>query len=149
MVKYVIKIIIVIILFIIIKDDIKKKVIYNRYSLILLGVGIYLGFLENDIVDRVLGACIYTAPFTLIYGYGSDLFGRECLGFGDIKLVFSLGSLLGFKNFYSVLLFMNITFLAASLYCILIYLKKREKMKEIALGPFLIIAFILQSLGWK
>ncbi|MGL5970750.1 MAG: prepilin peptidase, partial [Cetobacterium sp.] len=53
----------------------------------------------------------------------------------------SIGMLLGFKDFSSVLLFLNISFISALIYIIVKYFFIKKLEKEIPFGPFLIIAF--------
>ncbi|MEG1806807.1 MAG: A24 family peptidase [Cetobacterium sp.] len=129
----------------IIKKDIEEKIIPNKYCIFLLILGLVLGEIDSNITKKILGACVYAAPFMLIYGYGSDFLGKECLGFGDVKLAFSIGSLIGFQGLYQVLVYLNLTFIGATIFYIIYYVLKKEKIKEIALGPFLIFAYIYQS----
>ncbi|MBC2851095.1 prepilin peptidase [Cetobacterium sp. 8H] len=129
----------------IIKKDIEERIIPNKYCIFLLILGLILGEIDSNISKKILGACVYASPFMLIYGYGSDFLGKECLGFGDVKLAFSIGSLIGFQGLYQVLVYLNLTFIGATIFSILYYILKKEKIKEIALGPFLILAYIYQS----
>lgn len=123
--------------------DKKQRVILNKSNVSLLFLGLILGVLENNLFERVLGAAAYTLPFILIYGYGSDILGMECIGVGDIKLMISLGTILKFENFYKVLLFINISFILPLFFLIVKYLLVKRIDREIAFGPFLIGACIL------
>ncbi|MGL4867172.1 MAG: prepilin peptidase [Cetobacterium sp.] len=151
MVKYIIDFILVITLIDIVVRDFKKKIILNKSNFLLLFLGIFLGILDKNLENRIMGAAIYSLPFFIIYGYGSDLFQKECLGIGDIKLTISLGLLLGFKGFNSLLLFLNISFISALTFIIVKYFFMKKLDKEIAFGPFLIIAFsfvkLVEELG--
>ena len=147
MVKNVIYIAIYLCFFLIIKKDIKEKIIPNKYNLLLLILGCLLGKIDLTLTKQLLGACVYSSPFMLIYGYGSDLLEKECLGFGDVKLALSIGSLIGYNGFYGVLIYLNLTFVGASLFYIGYYILKKEKISEIALGPFLIFAYIFEQFG--
>ncbi|MGL4988813.1 MAG: prepilin peptidase [Cetobacterium sp.] len=141
MVKYIIDFILAITLIDIIVRDFKTKTILNKSNFLLLFLGIFLGVLDKNLENRIIGAAIYSLPFLMIYGYGSDLLQKECLGIGDIKLMISLGLLLGFKGFNSLLLFLNISFISALIFIIARYFFVKKLDKEIAFGPFLIIAF--------
>lgn len=123
--------------------DVREKVILNKSNLGLLFLGGVLGFLEGDLQERVLGAAVYTLPFILIYGYGSDILNRECMGMGDLKLVISLGFLLKFNTFFDILIFLNLSFITSLIYLggKYIFLKKLDK--DIAFGPFLILSYLL------
>lgn len=143
MVRIIIYFFIIIVLFEIFVRDVKEKIILNKSNLALLLFGVILGFVEGDLQERVLGAAVYTLPFILIYGYGSDILNRDCIGMGDVKLVTCLGFLLKFNTFFDVLIFLNISFITPLIYLgwKYIYLKKLDK--EIAFGPFLILAYCL------
>ena len=143
MVKTLIYIFIFIIFIEIIKRDVEERIILNKSNLALLFCGVILGIIEKNLAERVLGAAIYTMPFILIYGYGSDYLEKECLGVGDIKLITSLGALLKFENFFKVLLFINISFIIPLIFLLGKYLLTKKIDKEIAFGPFLVLAYIL------
>lgn len=142
MVKYISYLVVVAILIEIVIRDTREKIILNRSNFGLLLIGIYLGFLENNLEMRIIGSAVYSLPFLFIYAYGSDLLQKECLGVGDIKLMCSLGMLLGFKNFYIVLTFLNLSFMSALFYIVFRYLMTKKIEKEISFGPFLIFAYI-------
>ncbi|MGL5377794.1 MAG: prepilin peptidase [Cetobacterium sp.] len=141
MVKYIIDIVLLIVLIDIVIRDFKKKIILNKSNCLLMILAIILGILDKNLENRIIGAAIFSLPFIIIYGYGSDLLQKECLGIGDIKLMISIGMLLGFKDFSSVLLFLNISFISALIYIIVKYFFIKKLEKEIPFGPFLIIAF--------
>ena len=140
MVRFIVYFFIIIILLEIIIRDIKEKIILNKSNLALLFLGIILGFLEGDLQERILGAALYTLPFILIYGYGSDILNKECMGMGDVKLITSLGFLLKFNKVFDILIFLNISFIIPLIYLggKYIYFKKLDK--DIAFGPFLILS---------
>ena len=143
MVRFIVYFFIIIILLEIIIRDIKEKIILNKSNLALLFLGIILGFLEGDLQERILGAALYTLPFILIYGYGSDILNKECMGMGDVKLITSLGFLLKFNKVFDILIFLNISFIIPLIYLggKYIYFKKLDK--DIAFGPFLILSYIV------
>ncbi|MHA4988305.1 prepilin peptidase [Cetobacterium somerae] len=143
MVKVIVYFFIIVILLEIIIRDIREKIILNKSNLGLLFLGGILGFLEGDLQERLLSAALYALPFILIYGYGSDILNKECIGMGDVKLVTSLGFLLNFNNFFDILIFLNISFITPLIYLggKYIYLKKLDK--DIAFGPFLILSYLL------
>lgn len=143
MVKIIIYIFIFLILIEITLRDRREKIILNKSNISLFFIGIILGIIENNFLERILGAAVYALPFILIYGYGSDFLGKECLGVGDVKLTISLGCLLKFENLYNVLLFLNICFIVPTIYFITKYLLTKKVDKEIAFGPFLILAYIV------
>lgn len=143
MVKIIIYFLITIVLLEIIIRDVKEKIILNKSNVILLVLGITLGILEGNLWERFIGSAVYTLPFILIYGYGSDILNKECIGVGDIKLVISLGFLLKFRTPFDVLLFMNISFIVPLIYLGGKYIFSKKLNREVAFGPFLILSYFL------
>lgn len=141
-----------ILLFLVMYIDINKKYIPNilNFSILILSVFIY-GMDEIDIF--FIGASCYTLPILIFYAYMSDILKKEVFGFGDIKLIISLGGLLyqGEMNiFLQIYIFYLLVFFLATLY-IIIYMvisycrNKSVKIKgvEIAFAPYICIAFII------
>lgn len=143
MVRFIISFFIIIILLEITVRDIKEKIILNKSNLALLFLGTILGYIEGDLYERILGAAMYVLPFILIYGYGSDILNKECMGVGDIKLVISLGFLLKFNNFFDILLFLNISFITPLIYLGGKYIFSKKLDKDVAFGPFLVLSYLL------
>ena len=141
-----------ILLFLVMYIDINKKYIPNilNFSISILSVFIYGIDKANDFF---IGASCYTLPILLFYGYVSDILQREVFGFGDIKLIISMGGLLYQKEialFLQIYIFYLLVFSLATLYIIayivINYCRSRKvKIKgvEIAFAPYICIAFII------
>ena len=141
-----------ILLFLIMYIDINKKYIPNILNFSILVLSIFIcGIDKIDIF--FIGASCYTLPILIFYGYMSDILEREVFGFGDIKLIISMGGLLyqGEINiFLQIYIFYLLVFSLASFY-IIIYIvtsycrNKTVKIKgvEIAFAPYICIAFII------
>lgn len=147
MVKIIIYIILILCLCGIVYKDIKEFIIPNIFNLIIAVLGIVLGVIENNLSERVITSSLIVFPFIIIYCYGYDIFQRECLGVGDIKLVISLGLILGRVDYFIIVLFFNLIFLLASIFLIIRYLFKREFPRVIALGPFIVLSFLIVLWG--
>ena len=141
-----------ILLFLVMYIDINKKYIPNilNFAILVLSIFIYG-------IDKVgiffIGASCYTLPILIFYGYISDILKKEVFGFGDIKLIISLGGLLylGEINiFLQIYIFYLLVFLLATLY-IIIYIvigycrNKPVKIRgvELAFAPYICLAFII------
>lgn len=136
------RILIFIILFFIIFIDIKKLYIPNFLNFSLLIVGIFLKKFDYEIIENsIIGMGLYTLPLLLLYGYLSDILNKEIFDFGDIKLLLSLGYILGYTNFFDLYLYYLISFTTASFVGIIFFISKRKK-REIPFSPFLILAFL-------
>lgn len=129
---------ILIILLLIIGIDIYKKIIPNELNILLLIIGIYSNY--NFLEKALIGGAMYMFPFVLIYGYLSDYLKKEAIGYGDIKLVFSLGVYLKYNSLEEILIYLNIVFITATIMILILYLFKRKKIEEIPMAPFLILA---------
>lgn len=132
--------------------DINKKYIPNFFNILILFLSLYIkGFYKLD--EFFIGAGIFTLPSLLIYGYLSDLLRKDVLGFGDIKLIISLGGLvyLGNRNlFLQLYIFYLLSFASASLYILFLFIYKyiwnRKfilKNRQLAFSPFLCISFFI------
>lgn len=83
--------------------DMRKMYIPNFLNILLLLMAIYYKGMEYEVIENsILGMGIYILPLLLLYGYLSDFLQREVFGFGDIKLLMSLGYILGYSSFYNV-----------------------------------------------
>lgn len=129
---------VLIILLLIIGIDIYKKIIPNELNILLLIIGIYSNY--NFLEKALIGGAMYMFPFVLIYGYLSDYLKKEAIGYGDIKLVFSLGVYLKYNSLEEILIYLNIVFITATIMILILYLFKRKKIEEIPMAPFLILA---------
>ncbi len=92
-----------------------------------------------------LGAAAGAGSTHVIRVFGGMLFGREAMGFGDVKLMGFLGAWLGWR---AILLTFMLGCLFGSLYGILQFpFTRRMKNTEIAFGPFLALGALLFVLG--
>ena len=136
------RILIISLLFLIIYIDIKKLYIPNTLNILLFILSIiFKGFEFNTIENSIIGMGLYPLPLLILYGYLSDLLGKEVFGFGDIKILMNFGYILGYSNFFDIYIYYLISFISASIIGIL-FLLRREKRKEIPFSPFLIIGFL-------
>lgn len=119
--------------------DLEHLLIFNRFVIITLGLGIVAIFFDSFTVwyDHLIGAAAFGGAFLLLY-YGAILvLKREGLGFGDVKLAFAAGLLLGWQK---MLLAMLIASISGSI--ILIILRRvrgDEENHEYPFGPFLAV----------
>ncbi len=136
------RILIISLLFVIIYIDIKKLYIPNTLNILLFILSIiFKGFEFNTIENSIIGMGLYPLPLLILYGYLSDLLGKEVFGFGDIKILMNFGYILGYSNFFDIYIYYLISFISASIIGVL-FLLRREKRKEIPFSPFLIIGFL-------
>lgn len=140
------EILLLILTLLIIKIDFKKLYIPNILNfLFLVGVVFYKGI---EIESSVIGAGIYPLPLIILYGYISDLLKKDVIGFGDIKLMISIGYLLGYTDFYDLYFFYFLAFLLGGVYgIVLLIIRKENREVQMPFSPFLILA--LYIVLWK
>ncbi len=98
------------------------------------------------VYDTVLGYPLINHILSAFGGFGFMLFlfiitKGKGMGFGDVKLVFLIGLILGFPGiFYAVYL----AFLTGGAFAIILVLWKKKKLKsEVPFGPFLVVNFFI------
>lgn len=103
----------------------------DEMTLILLITGIFLNW--NNWSVGFVALLVLLGLFVVTRGKG--------IGFGDVKLIFPLGLLLGWPK---ILVMFYITSILGGLYALILLLLRRRKFGDtIALGPFLIIGTVI------
>ena len=126
--------------------DFKKQIIPNRLTLTIFEAGLIFMFIQgmsniNIVISMLQGMVAGGAIFLVITLIGGAIFGKETMGFGDVKMMGALGLFFGFQGIIAVAI---LAFLIAAIYSIglLIVQKIRheELVEYIAFGPFIVIA---------
>ena len=122
--------------------DYKHQIIPNRLNLTLFEIGIIFAFLYglSDVAitfNLLLGMVTGGGIFLLITVIGGLIYGKEAMGFGDVKLMASLGLLFGLSNIIDITL---LSFLIGAILSVLLLITKIKKSSEyIPFGPFIVI----------
>ena len=123
--------------------DYKSQIIPNRLNLTIFEVGIIFAFLYglSDVaitINMLLGMIMGGGIFLLITLIGGLFYGKEAMGFGDVKLMGALGLFFGFSNIIIITL---VSFLIGAILSIILLVTKIKKSDEyIPFGPFIVIA---------
>lgn len=126
--------------------DIKTHTIPNRFCAVLFIVSFVYYLSHNKIENWYLGLASYSLPALLLYS-ASDIFKKEIIGFGDVKLLCSIGGFLSYTNIKSLVYFYEILYISAGLFSIfLIYYKKRNSKTYIAFAPFICFATFIAGI---
>lgn len=129
--------------------DFKKQIIPNRLTLTLFEIGLIYSFALaigniNSGFEMLLGGIIGSGVFLLITFLGGLIYGKESMGFGDVKLIGALGLFFGWRY---IIVISILSFLIGALYSIgliiTLKIKKKDKIEYIAFGPFIVIATII------
>lgn len=126
--------------------DYKKQIIPNRLSLTLLELGLIFTFLEgvsnlNIAIDKIVGLIVGATIFLCITYLGKWISGKDSIGFGDVKLVSSIGLFFGWRTIIAISV---ISFIIAGIVSlILLMVKKKNANEYIAFGPFIVLTSII------
>ena len=92
-------------------------------------------------IDMLLGMLAGAGIFLLITLLGGLFYGKEAMGFGDVKLMGALGLYFGLSNIIIITL---VSFLIGAILSIILLVTKLKKSDEyIPFGPFIVIATFL------
>ena len=123
--------------------DYKLQIIPNRLNLTIFEIGIIFAFLYGVsnvaiTINMLLGMVAGAGIFLLITLLGGLFYGKEAMGFGDVKLMGALGLYFGLSNIIIITL---VSFLIGAILSIILLVSKIKKSDEyIPFGPFIVIA---------
>jgi len=125
--------------------DIKRRIIPNFVPIILTLIGLIriLHSLENKeiIFDAIAGLILSTAVCLLC-----KVISRSGLGMGDVKLIISLGLLLGVSNMSIVLL---VTCISSFVFGVIqLILLHKDKDSTFPFAPFITIGIVVWMIGY-
>ena len=118
-------------------------IIPNRLNLTIFEVGIIFAFLYglSDVaitINMLLGMLAGGGIFLLITLVGGLFYGKEAMGFGDVKLMGALGLYFGLSNIIIITL---MSFLIGAVLSIILLASRIKKSSEyIPFGPFIVIS---------
>ena len=122
--------------------DYRLQIIPNRLNLTMFEIGLVIAFLYglSDVaitINMALGMLAGGGIFLLITLIGGAIYGKEAMGFGDVKLMGALGLYFGLSNIIVITL---LSFLIGAILSIILLATKIKKMDEyIPFGPFIVI----------
>ena len=123
--------------------DFKLQIIPNRLNLTIFEVGLIFAFIYGlsnvaITINMLLGMCVGAGIFLLITLLGGLFYGKEAMGFGDVKLMGALGLYFGLSNIIIITL---VSFLIGAILSIFLLITRIKKTSEyIPFGPFIVIA---------
>ena len=123
--------------------DYRLQIIPNRLNLTIFEVGFIIAFIYGlsnvaITINMLLGMLAGGGIFLLITLLGGLFYGKEAMGFGDVKLMGALGLYFGLSNIIIITL---MSFLIGAILSIGLLATKVKKSDEyIPFGPFIVIA---------
>jgi leader peptidase (prepilin peptidase)/N-methyltransferase len=129
-----------------IRDDFREHRLPNKYTVPLIAVTaaslVAYGFLTGQFLR--LGQSLLAMAIT--FGIGWLLARFADLGMGDVKLLVSLNGWLTWHDPWLIAISLAVGLIAANLFALGIWLKRKDPKEHIALGPFLLLGFYLAAL---
>ena len=122
--------------------DYKYQIIPNRLNLTIFEIGLIMTFFYglSDVaisINMFLGMLAGGGIFLLITLLGGLFYGKEAMGFGDVKLMGALGLYFGLSNIIVITL---LSFLIGAILSIILLIFRIKKSNEyIPFGPFIVI----------
>jgi len=122
--------------------DYRLQIIPNRLNLTMFEIGLVIAFLYglSDVaitINMLFGMLAGGGIFLAITLIGGAIYGKEAMGFGDVKLMGALGLYFGLSNIIVITL---LSFLIGAILSILLLVTKIKKMDEyIPFGPFIVL----------
>lgn len=123
--------------------DYKLQIIPNRLNLTIFEIGFIFAFLYGlsnvaITINMLLGMLAGGGIFLAITLIGGLVYGKEAMGFGDVKLMGALGLYFGLSNIIIITL---VSFLIGAVLSIVLLITKMKKSDEyIPFGPFIVMA---------
>lgn len=123
--------------------DYRLKIIPNRLSLTMFEIGLVFTFLYGlsnvaISINMLLGMLAGGGIFLAITLLGGLFYGKEAMGFGDVKLMGALGLYFGLTNIIIIAL---VSFLVGAILSIFLLATKIKKVDEyIPFGPFIVLS---------
>lgn len=123
--------------------DFKMQIIPNRLNLTIFEFGLIFCFIYGlsnvaIAINMFLGMLAGAGIFLAITFLGGIFYGKEAMGFGDVKLMGALGLFFGLSNIIIITL---LSFLIGAILSIILLITKIKKTDEyIPFGPFIVIA---------
>ncbi len=125
--------------------DLEHKIIFDRFQLIILGLGALSIFFDKDYgwVSHIIGGISGFLLFYLIAYLFERIAKKEALGGGDIKLAGVVGLLLGWERLLFGLLAATVP---AAIIMLILSRSKEGESREFPFAPFLTAGFGISML---
>lgn len=132
--------------------DIKNQIILDKLTLSLIILGIVKSFVFYESIEvKIIGMGVFPIIFLLIYGYLSDILGKELIGYGDIKFMGAIGFYHSYNSIEEIMILYNLVAFVGFLFIIFLkfYSKKDIKNMRIPFAPIISLGYLLLVIGEK
>ena len=126
--------------------DYKLRIIPDRLNLTMFEIGIVIAFIYGFsnvaiTIDLLLGMLAGGGIFLLMAVVGNLIYGKDAMGFGDVKFMTALGLYFGFTNI--ILISLMAFLLGAIIAIVLIICRVKKSSEHIPFGPFIVISTLI------
>jgi leader peptidase (prepilin peptidase)/N-methyltransferase len=129
-----------------VRDDFKEHRLPNKYTVPMIAITaaslVACGLLTGQ-QQRLLQSLLAMA---ITFGIGWLLARYADLGMGDVKLLVSLNGWLAWHDPWLIAISLAVGLIAANVFALVIWIKRKDPKEHIALGPFLLLGFYLSAL---
>jgi leader peptidase (prepilin peptidase)/N-methyltransferase len=129
-----------------VRDDFKEHRLPNKYTVPMIAITaaslVACGLLTSQ-QQRLLESLLAMA---ITFGIGWLLARYADLGMGDVKLLVSLNGWLAWHDPWLIAISLAVGLIAANVFALVIWIKRKDPKEHIALGPFLLLGFYLSAL---
>lgn len=126
--------------------DLEHMLIFDRFQLTMLVLGVVAIFADPSVVwwHRLVGFAAGGLLFFVFYGVAYLVYKQEAMGFGDVKLAAVCGLLLGWQ---SLIVMVLVASLVGSIVLLCLkYARKDEAKKEYPFAPFIALGTVVALL---
>ena len=119
--------------------DLEHMLIFDRFHLIIAAMGIVAMICDPATrwYEHLYGSLITGGFFLIIYFVALAVLKKEGIGFGDVKLAFSVGFFLGWERFLFALVIASVS---ASIILVIVRRARHDEAgKEYPFGPFIAV----------
>jgi len=130
--------------------DSKKYIIPNTLNLgIVFLKMLKIIFFNFSFEASFIGMGVYPIILLFIYGYISEIYKVELIGFGDVKLMMSIGFYNSYTSIFQVMTYYNIISIIG-IFTYLIVVKVRRKRDSVetklAFAPIIILSYFILNI---
>ncbi len=130
-----------------VSHDFREHRLPNKYTIPLIAITVAsvvaCGLLTSQ--QQRLSQSLLAMAITFVIGW---LLARYAdLGMGDVKLLVSLNGWLAWHDPWLIAISLGVGLIAANVFALGIWLKRKDPKEHIALGPFLLLGFYLCAIS--
>lgn len=127
--------------------DSKKYIIPNTLNLgIIFLKMLKIIFFNFSFEASFIGMGVYPIILLFIYGYISEIYKVELIGFGDVKLMMSIGFYNSYTSIFEVMTYYNIiSIIGIFIYLIVVKVRRKRNSVEtqLAFAPIIISSYFI------